>query len=147
VHDKNSGARDEVHERVINVRKLVALDIVFHGYRFILLEFGLGVPAMIALGLFVLSRALIGGERPSVGGIALGAYVLSLALNYLPLLLHAIDLARKRSAHSEVERELEERGRAARRYGTQQLLLLVPLAVFVLAIVQAARGPSHPTKR
>jgi hypothetical protein len=147
VHDNDGGARAEFHERVINVRKLVELDIVFHGYRFILLEFGLGTPALIALGVFVLSRAVTTSGSLSVGAIAFGAYALSLALNYLPLLLHAIDLARKRSAQSEVASELEERGRAARRYGTQQLLLLVPLAVFVLAIVQAARGPSHPTKR
>jgi hypothetical protein len=38
--------------RVINVRKLAALDIVFHGPKFILIEFGLGVFGCAALGIW-----------------------------------------------------------------------------------------------
>lgn len=127
--------------RLMNVRRLVAYDIVLHGPRFILIEFGVGVPALIALGVFVVTRApTLDGGHISALSIALGAYFLSLALNYAPLLVHAVDLARKGSAAAEMGSELADSGRAARRYGLQQLLLIVPLFVFVLAIVQAIRG-------
>jgi hypothetical protein len=35
-------------ERLIDIRKLVALDITLHGPKFIMIEFGLGTPAIIA---------------------------------------------------------------------------------------------------
>ena len=37
-------------ERLINIRKLVALDITLHGPKFIIIELGLGTPAIIAMG-------------------------------------------------------------------------------------------------
>ena len=40
----------------INVRKIAALDIVFHGPRFILAEFALGMVVCAALGLKSLHR-------------------------------------------------------------------------------------------
>lgn len=61
---------------IINVRKLVALDITLHGSRFILAEFGIGTPAIIAVWLFL----------AVTGPLVLGIYILLTGTNYLPLL-------------------------------------------------------------
>jgi hypothetical protein len=125
---------------LINVRKLAALDIVFHGPRLILAEFGLAVLGSLALGVLTLVHAYTGGGTLRSGMTLLGAYFLSIAMNYVPLLVHGIDVVRKRSARNEVQHELAAGASAARRYGVQQVLLLVPLAVVVLALVQARPG-------
>jgi hypothetical protein len=69
---------------VIDFRKLAAVDIAFLGPRLILAEFSIGVFGPLALGVLTLVR------RHSVGGIALGSYLLSVGINYMPLLLHAL---------------------------------------------------------
>jgi hypothetical protein len=73
---------------VIDFRKLAALDIVFLGSRLILAEFSIGVVGSLALGLFALIRS------HSVGGIALGSYLLFIGINYVPLLVYAISIVR-----------------------------------------------------
>ncbi|HEX2645678.1 MAG TPA: hypothetical protein VHO95_00455 [Candidatus Dormibacteraeota bacterium] len=114
----------------LNARKLVALDMVFHGRRFIVGEFGAGVLLCGGLGAF----SLTSGMR------ALGVALLSIALNYVPLLIHALDLARDGSASEEVAAELADT-RAVRGYAWRQLWILVPLAVVIQDLAQrSARG-------
>jgi hypothetical protein len=70
--------------KVINVRKLVALDIVLHGPKFILTEFGVGTPTILAVGLWlVFTNAFL-----------LGLYLFFTGINYVPLLIYAIVIAR-----------------------------------------------------
>lgn len=121
-------------ETFINVRKLAALDMALHGARFILAEFALGVALCGAGGVWILAR----GDR-SAPTLLLGVVLLSAALNYVPLLLHAIALARGGDPRAEVTRELEQRNRAFRKYTVQQLLILVPLAIVLLALIQSRR--------
>lgn len=52
--------------RLISVRKLVAGDITLHGPRFILIEFGLGTPAMMLFGLWLMLSRFV---------FALGLYI------------------------------------------------------------------------
>ena len=128
-------------ERVIRVRKLVALDIALHGYRFIVAEFVLGIAFCVALGLWII---LSGASADHVGALTrfvIGGYFLCLAINYVPMLWYAIALTWRHSAREEVAAELAE-SRFPRRYAVQQLLLVVPLAIPLLAIVQAWR-PAH----
>ena len=115
---------------VINVRKLAALDIAFLGPKLILAEFGVGVFLSAAIGLATLKQS------HSIWHVLLGGYLLSLAVNYVPLLLYAIAIVRQQSAHEEVAHEVVDRGRAFGRYRRQSLLLLVPFAVPILAIAQ-----------
>ncbi len=115
---------------VINIRKLAALDIAFLGPRFILTEFALAVFLSPALGLFILVRS------HSVWQVILAGYFLSLGVNYVPLLVYAIAIVRRQSAHEEVAEELVYRDRSFRRYRLQSLLLLVPFVVPVLAVAQ-----------
>lgn len=72
---------------MIDFRKLAAVDIAFLGSRLILAEFSIGVFGSLALGVFTLLRS------HSMGGIALGSYLLCIGINYVPLLLYAIRCA------------------------------------------------------
>lgn len=134
MHTQDTSARSE--GSIINVRKLVALDIVFHGAVFITGEFALAVVGASALGLFSIFFFLGRGAYP----IVVGCYLLGMALNYVPLLLYAIAIVRRKSAREEVAFEVEHKGKYVRRYTLQSLLLLVPLLVFFLALYQEARN-------
>src|SRR5215469_5880729 len=115
---------------VIDFRKLAAVDIATLGSRFVLAEFSMGVFGSLALGVLILFRS------HSVGGIALGAYLLCIGVNYLPLLLYAISLVRLDSAPYEIAEETADKSRMFRKYRRQSLLLLVPLAVPILAVAR-----------
>lgn len=132
-------ARERVNLRaVINVRKLAAIDLYFLGPKIILAEFGLGVPVMFALGILSLRVGLL--RTHAAWQIALGAYLLLLAVNYIPMLWCAIEITRRGTAATELGDELREKGAAMRKYRRQSLWLLVPLAVPVAWIVQRKRA-------
>jgi len=116
--------------RLINVRRLVSLDITLHGERFILAEFGIGTPAIFLFGFFL----MISG--PSL----LGWYFVLTGVNYLPLLAYAIITAKRHSAKSDVEAEMSRDKHYVRKYSIQQLLLFIPLAVALLAAAQLLRN-------
>src|SRR5258706_551245 len=97
-HDAPSGSSG----RIINVRKLVALDIALHGTRFIVGEFAIGIALGAALRVWLAVSGLPLGHAASAFKLVLGAYFLCLALNYVPMLLYAIVLARSQSARREV---------------------------------------------
>jgi hypothetical protein len=115
---------------VIEIRRLAAADIAFLGSRFILSEFSIGVFGSLGLGILTLVRT------HSVGGTFFGAYLLCIGANYVPLLVHSIDLVRLGTAKQEIADELQEKNMMFRKYRRQSLLLLVPLVVPVVSIVQ-----------
>jgi len=124
-------------ERLMVVRKLVALDIVLHGPRFIMIEFGVGTPVILAVGLWLMSGSL---------AYALGLYLLLTGLNYVPLLIYAVLVIRRDSARRETEYGLTHDRHYVRKYSTQQLLLFVPLAVLFLAIAQELLQTQSPSQ-
>lgn len=116
-------------ERIgLNVRKLVALDMTFLGTRVIVAEYAVGVGLCAAVAFFSLCR----------GVLVLGVPLLWIALNYVPLFLHSVDLARRGTARQEVAAELADPAQA-RSYSWRQLWILVPLAVVVLALAQRGK--------
>ena len=115
---------------MIEVRKLAAIDLLFLGSKVILAEFGLGVIGPPALGLLTLVRS------HSPWQTVFGVYLLSLGVNYVPLLLYSIAMVRRGSAADEMAGELADRDRAFRKYRRLSLLLLVPLVMPILAILQ-----------
>jgi hypothetical protein len=119
---------------MISVRKLAAIDLAFLGRTFILAEFGLGVVGSAALGGFTLRAGIY--RFHSARMITFGVYLLFLALNYVPLLLHAISMARDGSARQEIAGELDDRRAAFRKYRRQSLFLLLPLVVPIAALTQ-----------
>ena len=111
-------------------RKLAAVDMTYLGSRLILAEFSIGVFGSLALGVFVLLR------NHSLGGIALASYLLSIGINYVPLLLYAVSIARLDSARYEIAEETVDTRGMFRKYRRQSLLVLVPLAVPILILVR-----------
>jgi hypothetical protein len=132
--------RDGTPGRMINVRKLAALDIALHGSRFILAEFGGGVLLCLALGLWLIYASFPVGQDTAMLRLVTEVYLLFLAINYVPLLVYAILIARRKSARQEVAAELADKGRYARKYGLQQLFLVAPLIIPVLALVQEVQA-------
>src|SRR5262245_18263939 len=115
---------------MISIRKLAAVDIAFLGPRVVLAEFGLGVLGPTALGVLSLVRA------QSVNGSLIGAYLISLGINYIPLMWYAVRIARGSTAVAEIADESSDRGRLFRRYRRQSLILLLPLVVPIAALWQ-----------
>jgi len=134
------GRNQHIPERIINLRPLAALDIVFHGSRFILIEFGGGILLCLALGLWLTYAAFPLGQDTGPLRLVTGVYILCLAINYVPLLVYAILITRSKSAWQEMAAELAERGRYARKYVLQQLLLVVPLVIPILALIQEVQA-------
>jgi hypothetical protein len=120
---------------MIDIRTLAALDIAFLGPRIILIEFGAGVLLPIALGALTLARA------GSLKGTLFGAYLITLGINYLPLLLYAISIVRAETAAAEIAGESQNRTAMFSRYRRQSLLLLVPLMVPIASAIQEWRRP------
>jgi hypothetical protein len=56
----------------------------------------------------------------------------TIGLNYIPLLIYAILIARAGTAKKEGGPEIAR----ARQYGTQQIIILVPLLVVIVALLQ-----------
>ncbi len=76
--------------------------------------------------------------------ILIGCFFLWVALNYVPLLLYAISIVRRKSAQQEVAFELAHKDTYARKYTLQTtMLLLVPLVLPVLAAYQEVHRRSH----
>jgi len=123
---------------MINPRKLAAIDIIFLGPKFIIIEFAGGVLLCSALGIFILFRS------HSSAQLALGLYLISLAINYVPMLIYAVAITRGDTAWKELGNELDDQGRAMAKYRRQSMMLLVPLLVPIIALGQVKR---HDTVR
>ena len=126
--------------RFINVRKLAALDIALHGARLILAEFGFAIAIGAALGIWLIAAAFSLSQGAELFRLVVGAYFLCVAVNYVPLLLYGIVIARHKSSRLEAAAELAEKdGQSARRYGAQSLLLVLPLVIPIFALAQELR--------
>lgn len=115
--------------------------MVFHGKRFIVAEFAGGVILCGALGLLSVAAGLRLLSRGLSWQLLLGIALLWIAVNYLPLFIHAVDLARSGAAREEVAVELADLG-IARSYAVRQLWILVPFAIVSLDLVQRSKRSS-----
>ncbi|HEX4208692.1 MAG TPA: hypothetical protein VHZ51_31720 [Ktedonobacteraceae bacterium] len=129
-------------DTIINIRKLAALDLVFHGPKFILAEFALAVILCAAFGIFSLFVSFRTPSHPALS-IIIGLVLSWLAISYVPLLLYAVDIVKRKSAQQEVAFELEHRDFYARKYTLQSFLIALPLVVPILTIVQEMQKRSY----
>ena len=116
---------------MINIRKLAAVDMAWLGTKVIVTEYALGVILPLGLGLLSVRAALRGGSILSWEG-ALGVWLVGIGLNYIPLFIYSVLIARAGTAKKEGQPEFAR----ARRYGVQQVIILIPLLVDVLAVIQ-----------
>ena len=119
---------------VLNARKLAAIDLVFLGSKVIIVEFAIGVFFGVALGFFVLLRG-----HGSLVQVVLGLYLISIGINYVPMLIYAIAISKANSARAELGSELDNKSAAMAKYRRQSLWLLVPLSVPVIVITQTRK--------
>jgi len=116
---------------LINIRKLAAVDMAWLGTRVIVAEYALGVVLPLTLGLLSIRAGLFG--LPLVGWeTVLGVWLVCISVNYIPLFIYAVLIARAGTAKVEGQPELVH----ATRYGIQQVIILIPLLVVMLALVQ-----------
>jgi hypothetical protein len=113
-----------------SIRKLAAIDIVFLGFKVVFAEYLCGVLLCVVLGFFVLLRT------NSVSQILLGAYLIFLGINYVPMFAYALAIGNRQKAQAEVAEELSNRRVAMSKYRRVSLLLLVPLLVPIVALTQ-----------
>ncbi len=116
---------------MISIRKLVAVDMVWLGTRIILAEYAAGVLLPLVLGVISIRSGFF-GPRASAWETASGVWLVGIAANYIPLLMYAVLIARAGTAQVEGQPELAH----ARRYGLQQVIILVPLMVAILTLIQ-----------
>lgn len=113
----------------MNFKKLAAIDVAFLGPKLIITEFAVGVFFSAALGVFTLLRS------HSISGLLIGLYLISLGVNYIPMLVYAITVRGYEKARLELGGELISKRAAMSKYRRQSLWLLVPLAVPLFALL------------
>jgi hypothetical protein len=119
---------------MIEIRKLAAVDMAWLGTRVILAEYALGVLLPAILGVISIRGGM--SDTGQIGfGTTLGFWLIGIAANYVPLFIYAVLIARAGTAKAEGEPEIAH----ARRYGLQQVIILVPLLVVIVALVQERR--------
>jgi hypothetical protein len=119
---------------MINIRKLVALDMLLHGARFILMEFAFGIllPFLFA---FINLRSFFAGNAQPLWVTVVGFWLIGIGINYIPPFIYAVIIARKGS--------IEEEGQPERvnimKYSIQQVIIFIPLIIVVLAVIQESQ--------
>ena len=116
---------------MINIRKLAAVDLAFHSAWVILAEFALGIALPLILGLFSIRAGFLGPVQ-SWWETALGLWLVGISANYVPLFIYAVAIVRGGTVKQEGQAELAQ----VKRYGIQQMIILIPFLVVVLALVQ-----------
>jgi hypothetical protein len=121
----------------VDVRRLAAIDMYgLHGTRrrrrIILAEFLAGAGGGLAIGLVL----LLAGSHAAFN-VALGAWVLGIGVNYVPLALYAIQFSRP----GKLEAELDGADIRAelRHYTVMQFWIAIPALFAVLSVAQSAR--------
>ena len=110
---------------MIQVHKLVAVELTFLGSKIVFGEYGFAVLVGAAIGLLSLRVGLL--RTHAAWQFLLGIYLLFLALTYAVSLGLAIAMARRGDAREEVAGELHDLPATFRKYRRQSLWIVVPL--------------------
>ena len=120
---------------VIDVRRLAAIDLWgLHGRplrrRLITLEFAFGIVLPMVLGSICLTA-----RAPFTRVI--GAWLVGIALNYVPLAFHAFRLSRSGTLKAELA-GVDTRDEL-RRYSRRQFVIVIPVALLVMSFLRPPR--------
>jgi hypothetical protein len=135
--------QEHTGKTLIDVRRLAAIDMYGrHGSkrrrRLVLAEF---VLAAIDIPLLGLTLVLAASSAPRV---ILGAYLIGVGLNFVPLALHAISISRTGRLGTELAGV--DIAAELRRYTAKQLFIGIPLFVLILGVVQFAMSRRTPSE-
>jgi hypothetical protein len=122
---------------MISIRKLAAVDMAWLGGPVILAEYGLGIFLPLLLGVLSI-RAGLRDPAGSAWETILAIWLFSIAANYVPLFIYAVLIAKAETIEEEGQPEIAH----AKKYGLQQIVILVPLLVVLLALIQERRARS-----
>lgn len=120
--------------RVIQVRKLVAVELTFLGPKIIIAEYAVAVIVGLLVAFFSLRAGLF--ITHAAWQVALGVYLLFVAITYAVLLAYALTMTRRGDYQDQIAAEVEANGTKTvfRKYRRQSLWLLVPLVVPLVAL-------------
>jgi len=119
--------------RVVNVRRLAAVDLWGLGPKVVIPEFALAALGAPVLGVLTIVRST------SFSGAAFGIALIGLGVNYVPLLIHSVDLVRRSLVHATIADEASDRHALFAKYRKQSLWLLLPFVVAIAAAWQMRR--------
>ena len=123
-------------DNVIDPRKLAAIHIAALGPTFAVSNFACTALLCLSLGTLILWRA------DSCQLFTFGFYFLSLCLNYMVMLLFALEINNSESARAEISDELNNKHGAMSEYRRQSIYLLIPVMVPIVALQRRYRsGP------
>lgn len=117
--------------RLIDLRKLAVVDLTLPGPRFILAEFAVGVLGALIFAYFVLRNPLI-LPIAWTWNVAIGLWLVGIAIHYVPLFLYALDFVRADRIDKEGTPELARVGR----YTVQQTLVSIPFLFPFITLFQ-----------
>jgi len=118
-------------DKIVNVRKLIALDISLNGWVPITAEMFFSLFGMMAL--VMLARPIL--------NIYFSIYLMIVSLNFIPLLIYALIIGDRQNAKKEARVELSKMKKygpkSIQNYNLQQwLLVFIPFAMIILTILQ-----------
>jgi hypothetical protein len=115
---------------MVNVRRLAAVDLSGLGPGIVIPEFAIAVVGAPALGILTVLRS------GSLAATTFGVALIGLGVNYVPLLVHAIDLVRHSTVEATTAGHALDRRALYAKYRRQSLWLLLPFIVAIAALVQ-----------
>lgn len=119
---------------MISIRKLVDVDMVWLGKWIILSEYALGIILSLILGILSVRSGGLRIEHLGWSTI-LGLWLTGIAANYIPMFMYAVLIAKGGTIKEEGQPELAR----AKRYGIQQIVILIPLFVVIISLLQENR--------
>jgi len=119
---------------MLNARRLAAVDLSGLGPKIVIPEFALAALGAPALGVLTVLRS------GSIGATGFGVALIGIGANYVPLLIHAIDLTRRSAVNAEIAGEAGDQPALYANYRRQSLWLLIPFAVAAADLSQRLRS-------
>lgn len=122
---------------MIDPRKLAAIHIATLGPTFAIGNLASTALLCLSLGAFLLSSA------NTYQQFTFGFYFVSLSINYILMLLYALEIKNREGARAEIGDELNRKGSAMAGYRRQSIYLLLPLVVPIVALQRHFRSGYH----
>jgi hypothetical protein len=121
---------------MLNIRNYVIKDMETQGVRFILVEYAIGILLPFILGLISIFSGQLSSPQSTLKTV-LGFWFVTVAINYVPLMIYAISISRAGTVQEKKERDPDQEPRDRRR----QVILAIPFLVVILALAQELFKP------